>query len=107
VLSLPVAAVEPVVNIATATRIKVEPVVVLVMPEMDWCAMDTIVVIAVPVELQLQVAPTDVEVNPDNLGWAVMPGPVAADILLAAAAAAGMVVAVATTMAVAVAVPAM
>jgi hypothetical protein len=106
-LSLPVAAAEPVVNIATATKIKVEPVVVLVMPEMVWSATDTTAVIAVPVELQLLVAPTAVEVNPDNLVWVVMPGPVAADILLAAAVAAGMVVAVATTMAVAVAVPAM
>jgi hypothetical protein len=96
-----------VVNIATATKTKVELVVVLVMPEMDWFATDTTAVIAVPVERKPQAAPTAVEVKPDNLVWAVTPGPVAADILPAAAAAAGMVVAVATTMAVAVAVPAM
>jgi hypothetical protein len=106
-LLLPVAAAVPVVNIATATKIKVEPEVVLVLPEMVWCAMDTTAVTAVQEPLRRPVETTVVEDKQANSAWAVTLGAAAADIPQAAAAAAIMVVAVATTMAAAAVVLAM
>lgn len=106
---MPVVVAEPVVNIATATKIKVVLVVVQEQPETDWPATATTAVIAELVALKLLVVkePLVMVHPPDNLVKVVALGAVAAGIPAAAAAAVGMAAAAAHIMAAAVAVPAM
>jgi len=108
-LWLPVVVAEPVVNIATATKIKVVPVVVQEQPETDWPATVLITVIAEPAALKLLVVkePLVMVHPPGNLVKVVALGAVAVGIPAAAAAAAGMAAAAAHIMAAAAAVPAM